>query len=80
MYICIYMYSSIFRDLIVVLVQVMTTVVGKKQPVRGQAFRAANGDYVSYLCTDDDTIYRPGGPYHVHTTSKASENCSLAME
>lgn len=39
----------------------MTTVVGKKQPVRGQAFRAPNGEYVSYLCTDDDTLYRPGG-------------------
>ena len=39
----------------------MTTVVGKKQPVRGQAYRAVNGEYVSYVCTDDKTLYRPGG-------------------
>ena len=39
----------------------MTTVVGKKQPVRGQAYRAPNGEYTSYFCTDDEVLYRPGG-------------------
>ncbi|RXG60498.1 Arginine-glutamic acid dipeptide repeats protein [Armadillidium vulgare] len=47
--------------------EVMTTVVGKKQPVRGQAFRAPNGEYVSYLCTDDDTLYRPGDAVYIES-------------
>lgn len=45
----------------------MTAVVGKKQPVRGQAFRAPNGEYVSYLCTDDATLYRPGGMIFINS-------------
>ncbi|KAK4300384.1 hypothetical protein Pmani_027412 [Petrolisthes manimaculis] len=44
-----------------VIEEVMTAVVGKKQSVRGQAFRAVNGVYVSYLCKDDNIFYHPGG-------------------
>ncbi|XP_050730584.1 arginine-glutamic acid dipeptide repeats protein-like isoform X3 [Eriocheir sinensis] len=50
-----------------VIEEVMTAVVGKKQPVRGQAFRAPNGEYVSYLCTDDTTLYRPGDSVYIES-------------
>ncbi|XP_071549730.1 uncharacterized protein Gug isoform X2 [Panulirus ornatus] len=50
-----------------VIEEVMTAVVGKKQPVRGQAFRAPNGEYVSYLCTDDATLYRPGDSVYIES-------------
>ncbi|KAK8378837.1 hypothetical protein O3P69_009510 [Scylla paramamosain] len=50
-----------------VIEEVMTAVVGKKQPVRGQAFRAPNGEYVSYLCTDDSTLYRPGDSVYIES-------------
>ncbi|KAK7023422.1 hypothetical protein SK128_002039 [Halocaridina rubra] len=50
-----------------VIEEVMTAVVGKKQPVRGQAFRAPNGEYVSYHCTDDATLYRPGDSVYIES-------------
>ncbi|XP_066959672.1 arginine-glutamic acid dipeptide repeats protein-like isoform X1 [Macrobrachium rosenbergii] len=50
-----------------VIEEVMTAVVGKKQPVRGQAFRAPNGEYTSYLCTDDTTLYRPGDSVYIES-------------
>ncbi|XP_018015061.1 arginine-glutamic acid dipeptide repeats protein isoform X2 [Hyalella azteca] len=47
--------------------EVMTTVVGKKQPVRGQAYRAPSGDYTSYYCADDTLLYRPGDSVYIES-------------
>ncbi|KAK3869236.1 hypothetical protein Pcinc_025447 [Petrolisthes cinctipes] len=50
-----------------VIEEVMTAVVGKNQSVRGQAFRAINGVYVSYLCNDDNIFYHPGDSVYIES-------------
>lgn len=40
---------------------VTVAVAGRKNALRGQVWRARNGDYVRYRCVDDGSVYRPGG-------------------
>ena len=51
---------------------VVIPVAGKREPVRGRAWRHYDGTYFKYICFSDGTEYKPGGKLVASTSHMKS--------